>query len=87
MKRYNVPRLAFINKLDRSGANPFKVTEDVRDKLKLNAALVQVPVGLEADHKAVVDIVQDKVRGETLYMDNFILFDDLCNSLPRFPCR
>ena len=64
MKRYNVPRLAFINKLDRSGANPFKVTEDVRDKLKLNAALVQVPVGLEGDHKAVVDIVEDKVRRE-----------------------
>mmetsp|Transcript_18927 Transcript_18927/g.38855 ORF Transcript_18927/g.38855 Transcript_18927/m.38855 type:complete len:728 (-) Transcript_18927:33-2216(-) len=61
MKRYNVPRLAFINKLDRSGANPFKVTEDVRDKLKLNAALVQVPVGLEGDHKAVVDIVEDKM--------------------------
>ena len=72
MKRYGVPRLAFINKLDRSGANPYKVTEDVRDKLKLNAALVQVPVGLEGDHRACVDIIEGRMlvcegdRGETV---------------------
>ena len=39
---YKVPRVAFINKLDRQGANPFKVVKDLRTKLKLNAALVQV---------------------------------------------
>ncbi|GMI14777.1 hypothetical protein TrVE_jg7333 [Triparma verrucosa] len=61
MKRYNVPRVAFINKLDRSGANPFKVIEDVQDKLKLNAAAVQLPVGLEGDHKGIIDIVTQKM--------------------------
>lgn len=40
--RYKVPRLAFVNKLDRQGANPFKVCKDLRTKLRLNAAMVQV---------------------------------------------
>ena len=57
MKRYGVPRLAFINKLDRSGANPWKVVGQVRDKLRLNAAPVQVPIGLEDRHEGVVDLV------------------------------
>jgi elongation factor G len=60
MKRYNVPRLAFVNKLDRQGANPWKVIEDVRNQLKLNAAAVQIPVGLEHDHRGVVDLVEQK---------------------------
>lgn len=42
MRRYNVPRLVFVNKLDRVGANPWKVIQQARDKLKLNAAAVQV---------------------------------------------
>ena len=54
MKRYNVPRLAFINKLDRQGSNPFRVIQQLRDKLRLNAAAVQIPIGLENDHQGVV---------------------------------
>ena len=46
MKRYNIPRLCFINKLDRQGANPDRVIGQLRDKLKLNASAVQVPIGL-----------------------------------------
>lgn len=57
MKRYNVPRLAFINKCDRAGANPAKVLAGLRDVLKLNAALVQLPIGLEAQHEGCVDLV------------------------------
>lgn len=56
MRRYNVPRIAFINKCDRVGANPAKVAEQLREKLRLNAALVQLPIGLEADFEGVVDL-------------------------------
>jgi elongation factor G len=65
MRRYNVPRLAFINKLDRSGANPFRVVEQLRDKLKLNAVLMQIPIGLEAQFQGVVDLATMKA----LYFD------------------
>jgi elongation factor G len=60
MRRYKVPRLAFINKLDRSGANPRRVVEGLRDKLKLNAVLMQVPIGLEANFQGMVDLVTMK---------------------------
>ena len=60
MRRYNVPRLAFINKLDRSGANPFRVQKSLREKLKLNAVMAQIPIGLEDAHKGVVDLVRMK---------------------------
>jgi elongation factor G len=58
MKRYRVPRVAFVNKLDRQGANPFKVCKDLRSKLKLNAALVQVPMGVEDKHSGIIDVVR-----------------------------
>lgn len=57
MKRYSVPRLAFINKLDRMGANPAKVIDGLRKTLALNAAAVQIPIGLEDQHAGVVDLV------------------------------
>ncbi len=57
MRRYKVPRLAFVNKLDRSGANPRRVVEGLRDKLKLNAVLMQIPIGLEASFVGMVDLV------------------------------
>jgi elongation factor G len=60
MKRYSVPRLAFINKLDRSGADPAKVIAQVREKLHLNAVAAQLPIGLENDHNGVVDLVTMK---------------------------
>ena len=55
-----MPRLAFINKLDRQGANPYRVVKDLRTKLKLNAALLQVPIGLEEKHAGVVDVITRK---------------------------
>ena len=60
MKRYNVPRIAFINKLDRSGADPFKVTGQLRDKLGHNAVMCQLPIGLESDLEGVVDLITMK---------------------------
>lgn len=60
MKRYNVPRLAFVNKLDRQGSNPWKVINDLRNDLKLNASAVQIPIGLEGDHAGVIDLLDEK---------------------------
>ncbi len=60
MKRYKVPCIAFVNKCDRSGANPFKVIEQLSTKLGHNAVAMQVPIGLEANHKGVVDLVTMK---------------------------
>lgn len=60
MKRYNVPRICFINKMDRAGANPERVVEGARQKLGLNAALVQIPIGAESDFKGVIDLVRWK---------------------------
>ncbi len=60
MRRYRVPRLALINKLDRSGANPRKVIEGLREKLGHNAVAMQIPIGVEAAHSGVVDLVTMK---------------------------
>ncbi|KAF7825242.1 elongation factor G-2, mitochondrial [Senna tora] len=60
MRRYEVPRLAFINKLDRMGADPWKVLNQARTKLRHHSAAVQVPIGLEEDFKGLVDLVQLK---------------------------
>jgi elongation factor G len=65
MKRYKVPCIAFINKCDRSGANPFRVIEQLRSKLGHNAIAMQIPIGLETDLKGVIDLVNMKA----LYFD------------------
>ena len=56
MKRYNVPCIAFINKCDRSGANPERVIDQLIEKLGHNAVAMQIPIGLEVDHQGVVDL-------------------------------
>jgi elongation factor G len=72
MTRYKVPRIVFINKCDRTGANPYRVARQVRDKLDLNAVLLQIPIGLEGDLKGVVDLITMKAlyfegpNGETI---------------------
>ncbi len=65
MKRYHVPRIAFVNKCDRTGANPYKVKQQLIDKLGLNAVLMQIPIGLEDRLQGVVDLVEMKA----LYFD------------------
>ena len=65
LKRYNVPTLAFINKLDRIGANPVKVKDQLVETLGRNAVLIQIPIGLEDKLQGVVDLVTQKA----LYFD------------------
>ncbi|XP_011214703.1 elongation factor G, mitochondrial [Bactrocera dorsalis] len=60
MKRYNVPCLAFINKLDRTGANPYRVLSHMRSKMNHNAAFIQLPIGVESNCKGIVDLVTEK---------------------------
>ncbi len=60
MTRYKVPRIAFINKCDRTGANPYRVAQQIRDKLGLNAIMLQIPIGLESDLEGIVDLVAMK---------------------------
>ncbi|OAY69603.1 Elongation factor G, mitochondrial [Ananas comosus] len=60
MRRYEVPRLAFINKLDRMGADPWKVLNQARSKLRHHSAAVQVPMGLEEEFQGLVDLVELK---------------------------
>lgn len=60
MRRYRVPRLAFINKMDRAGSDPEKVVRQLREKLGCDAVLMQLPIGSEADFRGVVDLVRQK---------------------------
>jgi len=72
LKRYSVPRLAFVNKCDRSGANPYRVAQQLREKLGHNAVMIQIPIGLEDKLEGVVDLVTMKAvyfdgkNGETV---------------------
>ena len=65
MKRYKVPCIAFVNKCDRVGANPDRVVRQLKERLGHNAIAMQIPIGLEADLKGVVDLVSMKA----LYFD------------------
>jgi elongation factor G len=58
MRRYRVPRIAFINKLDRIGANPFQVVEAMKEKLNLNPLLLQYPIGREDQFAGVIDLIE-----------------------------
>ena len=66
MKRYNVPSVAFVNKCDRTGANPYRVMDQLNQKLGHNAVAMQIPIGLEADFSGVVDLVSMRA----LYFDS-----------------
>jgi len=76
MKRYGVPRIAFVNKCDRQGANPVRVRDQLRDKLNHNAVLMQIPIGLEEKHVGVVDLVDMQAvyfegeNGENIRIDS-----------------
>ncbi len=60
MKRYEVPCVAFVNKCDRSGANPYRVMDQLKVKLGHNAVAMQMPIGLEADFSGIIDLIYMK---------------------------
>ena len=60
MRRYGVPRIAFVNKCDRAGANPLRVKAQLREKLNLNPVLLHLPIGLEDKFEGIVDLVRMK---------------------------
>jgi elongation factor G len=62
MRRYDVPRLIFINKLDRMGADPWEAIQSVRDRLSLNCAAVQVNIGVENGLVGIVDLIRMKAN-------------------------
>ncbi|MEH2057830.1 MAG: elongation factor G [Nostoc sp.] len=59
-ERYKVPRIAFINKMDRTGANFYRVHEQIRDRLRANAIAIQLPIGSENDFQGIVDLVRQR---------------------------
>uniref|UniRef100_A0A8C1DYW7 Elongation factor G, mitochondrial n=1 Tax=Cyprinus carpio carpio TaxID=630221 RepID=A0A8C1DYW7_CYPCA len=59
MKRYGVPFLSFINKLDRQGANPSRALQQLRTKLNHNAAFINIPIGLEGNLRGIIDLIED----------------------------
>jgi len=65
MRRYRVPRLAFINKMDRTGGDAHKVVEQLRAKLGCDAVLMQLPIGREADFQGVIDLITE----QAIYFD------------------
>ena len=58
MKRYRVPRIAFVNKMDKTGGDAYKVTEAIKEKLKLNAYMAQLPVGSGDDYAGQIDLIE-----------------------------
>ncbi|MEL6320666.1 MAG: GTP-binding protein, partial [Cyanobacteria bacterium J06626_14] len=73
--RYQVPRIAFVNKMDRTGANFFKVHDQLRDRLRANAVPIQLPIGGEDQFNGVIDLVGMKAR---IYNDDLgIDMDDI----------
>jgi elongation factor G len=59
-RRYNVPCVGYINKMDRMGADFFYVIEDIKNKLKINAAALQIPIGKEGNFEGVIDLIEMK---------------------------
>ncbi len=62
MKRYRIPRIAFVNKLDRLGANPLRVVSALKEKLGLNPLLLQYPIGAEDRFEGVIDLIEMKAN-------------------------
>ena len=78
MRRYKVPRIAFVNKLDRTGANPFRVRDQLKEKLKLHPVLIQLPIGLEDKLEGLIDLIE---------MVSFKFYGDNGETIERGPIQ
>jgi elongation factor G len=65
--RYQVPRIAFVNKMDRTGANFFKVYEQIKERLRANAVPIQIPIGSENEFQGIIDLVRMRAK---IYKDD-----------------
>lgn len=65
--RYNVPRIAFVNKMDRTGANFYRVYEQIKDRLRANPVAIQIPIGSETEFRGIVDLVRMRAK---IYKDD-----------------
>lgn len=76
-EKYNVPRIAFVNKMDRSGADFFNVVSEIKSKLNANPVPLQIPIGAEEKFEGVIDLIEmkairwkdDETKGTTFYME------------------
>ncbi|MGP0128552.1 MAG: elongation factor G [cyanobacterium endosymbiont of Rhopalodia musculus] len=66
-ERYQVPRLAFVNKMDRTGANFFRVCEQIKNRLRANSVPIQIPIGSENDFRGIIDLVRMRAK---IYQDD-----------------
>ncbi|KAM6414636.1 elongation factor G, mitochondrial [Rhynochetos jubatus] len=82
MNRYSVPFVTFINKLDRMGSSPARAVQQLRSKLKHNAAFVQIPIGLEGNFKGVIDLIEERA----MYFDGALGQTVRCDEIPA-ECR
>ena len=60
MNKYGVPRIAFVNKMDRAGANFFRCVDQIRTRLRANPLLIQLPIGAEDNFEGVIDLIRMK---------------------------
>ena len=76
--KYQVPRICFVNKLDRTGANFFMCVDMIKDRLGANPLVLQLPIGAEGDFIGLVDLIRNKAmvwRGETAIGEDYTLED------------
>ncbi len=84
MRRYNIPRISFINKMDRMGANPFKAIDQINHKLRIPAAALQVPIGMEDGFEGVVDLIRMKaIYNQGLKGEAVVETDDIPASVQQ----
>ncbi|KAF5319728.1 hypothetical protein D9619_008471 [Psilocybe cf. subviscida] len=82
MRRYSVPRISFINKMDRPGANPWRIIGQIKQKLRIPAAAVHVPIGVEDEFKGVVDLINWKaIYNEGVKGNEVVVSDEIPESV------